>query len=120
MATAQQRLPSTQRISAQPVMALGLNGTELIIVLLVGVASMMIFAVIGTLIMPTVHLAMLLGFFAAFVFGFIARTFITFFKRQKPDGYYQQLLRRVFRDAWGNPALVNHEGHWDAMRHYRS
>ncbi len=99
-------------------MAFGLNGTELIIVLIVGFSTMVIGATLGNLLFTKFHFALLLGFALAFGVTLIARVFITLFKRQKPEGYYQQLLHRLGRNIFGNRLLVDHTGHWDAMRRY--
>lgn len=111
------RLPPTYRISRQPVMALGLNGTELIIVVSAGFAVMAAVALLGAILLGRAHYGLLAGVAAGLVTSVVMKTFITTFKRQKPEGYYVQILRRVRARVAGGRGMVLHAGYWDVLRH---
>ncbi len=116
MAKPQQRLPLTTRVGSQPVMAMGLNGSELMIVIGIGFLSMIIFTIFGFVVLGKFHYGILFGFMAALIVGYVAKLLFVSYKRQTPDGYFQQILYRLQRDTIGNKMLITHKGIWDALR----
>lgn len=112
------RLPSTWSISSQPVMVMGLNGTELIIVIVSGFAAMFAGSILGSIVLGRAHQGLLVGSAAGLIVSVVMKMLIQVFKRQKPEGYYKQLLYRVGRDWMGAGGVIGHQGRWDALRHW--
>ena len=111
------RLPSTYRISRQPVMAWGLNGTELMIVIATGFAVTIIGSLIAGPAFGKLHFGLLAGSLLGGGASLASKALIVVHKRQKPDGYCQQLLYRWQRDLTGEGELISHDGVWDHLRH---
>ncbi len=116
MAKPQQRLPLTTRVGRQPVMAMGLNGSEFMLVIGIGFIAMIVFTILGFVVLGKFHYGMLFGFMAALLVGYITKLLFVAYKRQTPDGYFQQILYRLQRDTTGNKKLITHQGNWDALR----
>ncbi len=110
------RLPSTYRISRQPVMAWGLNGTELMIVIATGFAVTILGSLIAGPVFGKLHFGLLAGSLLGGGASLASKALIVVHKRQKPDGYYQQLLKRWQRNTLGAGPGIGYQGGWDVLR----
>jgi len=111
------RLPGARRISFQPVMALGLTGTELIVVIASGFACLLAAMLVAIPLFGAVHVALLSGALAGFAAAFALRVRIVRIKRQAPEGYVVQRLHRLRLELGSVPGLIDGHGPWDAGRH---
>lgn len=110
------RLPSTARISSQPVMAWGLDGTELMIAIGSGFAATAAGSLVIGMLFGALHYGLAAGSLLGAGTGFAVRALIVANKRQKPDGYYRQLLMLKTRSLLGTGPGIRHDGGWDVLR----
>jgi len=113
------RLPSARRLSFQPVMALGLTGTELIVVIAFGFGCLFAAGLILVPLGGAVHVSLLSGTLAGFAGAFALRGRIVRIKRQAPEGYVTQQLHRLRLQFGPVPGLIEDHGCWDTWRHRR-
>lgn len=111
------RLPSASRISRQPVMAWGLDGTELIFVIGAGFATTAASALAVGLTSGRLNWGLAAGSLLGAAAGACLRALIVVGKRQKPDGYYRQLLVTQARAVLGAGPGIRRGGGWDVLRH---
>ncbi len=114
----QLRLPSSLRISHQPVMVGGLTGTEFLMTITVGFAVFFVTAAFTSLVIAF-HFCILVGSLAGLVSAMLLRGTIVNLKRQQPEGYPVQLFHRIRHRIEPIPDLVSEDGHWEPMRHIR-
>ncbi len=112
-----QRLPSTDMVSAQPTIFYGLNNSELNMVLAIGFGLFVIVAIIGSMVSGKIYIGTGLGFAIAISISLVVRKLFIHFKRQKPDGYFQQVIYKYRRDHLGDDLLITHRGPWDPLNH---
>lgn len=113
------RLPNPRRVTFQPVMAAGLDGTELILTISLGFAAFLVTAGVALPVLGAPHLALLAGGVAGGASGLALRAAIVRARRQRPEGYPLQLALRLRHDLDPVPGLVAGEGLWDPLRHDR-
>ena len=118
MADDRVRLPNARRISFQPVMALGLDGTELIAVIASGFLIMAGSLVVAILVIQVLHFSMLMSAGAGFAGAFALRGMLIRTKRETPDGFALQKVQQIRRTIGSEaPGLLNNPGAWDCRRH---
>ncbi len=113
------RLPSAFRVSFQPEMAGGLNGTELILVIGGGFGTMVGVSLLAWPILGVGHVALLTGTVAGTTLAFGLRAGIVVLKRQRPDGYVQQVILSARHRWWPQESVIARHGLWDFYRHER-
>lgn len=113
------RLPTARRISFQPIMALGLTGTELIAVIGSGFAGLFAVLLVTLLLFGALHVSLLSGALAGLAGALVLRVRIIHTKRQAPEGYVLQCLHRLRLQYGSLPGLIAGHGSWDAWRHRR-
>lgn len=111
------RLPVARRISFQPIMAVGLTGTELIAVIACGFAVMLAAILITLPVFRALHVSLLSGGLLGFAGAFVLRAEIIRSKRQAPEGYVEQRFLRLRLPFGGVPGLIGQHGTWDPQRH---
>lgn len=113
------RLPPARRLSFQPVMAIGLTGTELIVVIGSGFACLLATILVTVPLFGGLHVSLLSGALAGFAGALVLRSRIIRLRRQAPEGYVQQRLYRLRMQFGSLPGLLAGHGSWDAWREHR-
>lgn len=113
------RLPPARRISFQPVMALGLTGTELIVVIGAGFGCLAAVMLVTIPLFGALHVSLLSGALAGLAGALVLRVRITGTSRQAPEGYVLQRLHGLRLQFGSLPDLIAGHGSWDAWRHGR-
>ena len=110
-------LPSTLYVASEPDLVVGLTGTELTIVMLGAFAFCLFTSLTVYLLLPvsftrTLSLSFLASIgVAAFVRRLLVRT-----KRNRPNGYYVQLIQIQFERLFGGNRFIRWQGYWDFAR----
>ena len=115
-------LPSTKHISVEPVMLVGLTGSELIIMIVLAILFAAVFALLLYLALPGVGLQIFtLWFVGTIVISKFIQWQLVRTKRNKPNGYYQQAIRIMLSNWFGggfeSGDVINYQGPWDYVRH---
>ena len=112
-------MPSSLRVSHQPVMVAGLTGSEFIMAISVGMAAFAFVCALSLPILGAFHLSLLAGSVASLAAGYFLRVAVVRVKRQRPEGYPLQFLLHLRHGIEPVRDLVSDEGRWDPMRHGR-
>ncbi len=113
------RLPLTLRVGRQPVMVMGLNATEFLIVMISGFVAMLVFTLFGWLVFAKLHFGMIFGFVCAILVAYILKELFVSYKHQTPDGYFQQILLKFAANIFGSKQIITHDGPWDVLRRHQ-
>jgi len=113
------RLPSARRISFQPVMAIGLTGSELIAVIASGFLGLFAIVLITITLSGALHISLLSGALLGFAGAFMLRSRILLIKRQAPEGYVQQRFLELRAQFTNLPGQIERNAGWDTWRHHQ-
>lgn len=111
------RLPSARRTSFQPVMVVGLTGSELIMVIAAGFGAMAITVLISWPLLGAFHFCLLAGAGLGFAAALTLRGQIVRSKRQTPEGYALQRMFKLKQQLEGSNRLLDEDAVWDCRRH---
>ena len=113
-------LPDTKYITHEPELVVGLTGTELYVIMLLSVIACVITTIILWLITPfSMPKLFAFCFLVALAVGVALRFLVVRTKRNRPYGYYQQLLKITKYKLTGSSAYIKRNGYWDNQRDQR-
>ena len=110
-------LPSCRYINHQPVMMMGLNGSEIMFVLLFALLIGMTTGTVIAVFTNTMGFLVLIGFVLTALMALISAKVLRYVKRQRPEGYYQQWMRVKTAGWFATSVVIKHSGPFDHLRH---
>ena len=113
-------LPDTKYISHEPELVVGLTGTELYIIMMLSVLVCVATSLLLWLLTPF-SMPKLLSFCFLVALGVAVclRYLIVKTKRDRPYGYYFQLLKITYYRLTGSNAYISRNGYWNNQRDNR-